>query len=60
MEFTTSPRDLGTGEHEIQAPVRSSAARRDACSAGRPLYDLEEGLQQTIDWYRDLPRGARA
>ena len=31
-----------------------SAAKARRMLGGRPLFTLEEGLQRTIDWYRDF------
>ena len=41
--------------HEIRCQYLSAAKAR--CMLGwQPLFTLEEGLQRTIDWYKDFFR----
>jgi len=39
--------------HEIRVQVLSAAAARRELN-WRPLFDLDDGLRRTVDWYRDF------
>ncbi len=47
-----TPKILGTATGEIHSQYVSVAKAREALE-WRPAYDLEEGLRETVQWYRD-------
>ena len=40
--------------NEIRHQYLSAAKARASCSAGQPLFALDEGLARTIDWYQEF------
>jgi CDP-glucose 4,6-dehydratase len=53
MDAQVEPQVLGEAPHEIRHQYLSAAKARRLLS-WRPLYSLEQGLQQTIQWYKNF------
>ena len=53
MEVDLEPLVVGEARHEIRHQYLSAAKARRMLS-WRPLYSLEQGLQLSIDWYRQF------
>lgn len=53
MGSDLEPEILNQGSNEIRHQYLSAAKAREVLS-WRPLFTLDEGLKQTIDWYRDF------
>jgi CDP-glucose 4,6-dehydratase len=53
MEVDVEPQILGDAPHEIRHQYLSAAKARQML-AWRPLFDLEQGLQLSIDWYQQF------
>ncbi len=51
MDAESEPQVLGEAPHEIRHQYLSAAKARRMLD-WRPLFSLEQGLQQTIDWYK--------
>jgi len=55
MRSDLAPDVRNDAVNEIRAQYLSAAKARDVLS-WKPLFDLDEGLRRTIDWYRDWYR----
>ena len=53
MDVDMTPQVLSQAPHEIRHQYLSAAKARRMLS-WRPLYSLEQGLQHTIDWYKNF------
>jgi CDP-glucose 4,6-dehydratase len=51
MDADSEPQVLGEAPHEIRHQYLSAAKARRMLD-WQPLFSLEQGLQQTIDWYK--------
>ncbi len=53
MDSNAQPLVLNEGQHEIRKQ-HSSASKARELLGWRPLFTLEQGLQRTIEWYRNF------
>jgi CDP-glucose 4,6-dehydratase len=53
MDSKLEPEILNQASNEIRNQYLSAAKARDELN-WHPLYEMEQGLQRTIDWYRNF------
>ena len=58
MGLRLEPEVRGEATNEIRHQYLSAAKAREVLG-WRPLFTLEEGLEQTIDWYRNFFEASR-